>query len=340
MPVERLDKLRQQLDVIRHLMASHYGLTLEEIEEALECKRRTAQRFLRVLEELYSDRFVKTQREDRRLAWRIAPAPRGQPDLPASEVTLEEAQELALAERELAERGLKERARILRALQDKLRLLMAEQARRRLEVDIEALMEGEGLVSRPGPRAALDEHVLPSLREALLKNRRIRLTYRTPGKAVRTHLLEPVGVLYGLRPYLLAIKPGRPDTAVWRLDRVDRVEVTDEGFTRGEGQDLASMTADCFGIWREAPVDVELRFTPSAAEDARQWRFHASQRVTEEADGHLRVRFRAGGIEEMAMHLITWGDAVEVLAPERLRQRMAEIGQGLVARYGGKAAGP
>jgi predicted DNA-binding transcriptional regulator YafY len=62
--------------------------------------------------------------------------------------------------------------------------------------------------------------------------------------------------------------------------------------------------------------------------------------VTEEADGHLRVRFRAGGIEEMAMHLITWGDAVEVLAPERLRQRMAEIGQGLVARYGGKAAGP
>ncbi len=337
MSVDRLDKLRVQLDAIRSLMASHYGLTLEQIEEALECKRRTAQRFLRVLEELYADRLVKTQREDRRLAWRIVPARQGQMDLPPAELTLEEAQELALGERELAERGLQDRARTLRALRDKLRLLLEEQARRRFEVDLDALMEAEGLVSRPGPRVALDEHLLPRLREALLKNRRIRLSYRAPGKPVRTHLLEPVGVLYGLRPYLLAIKPGKPDAAVWRLDRVERVEVTEEAFVRAEGQDLASLTADCFGVWRERPVQVELRFTPAAAEDARHWRFHASQRMTEEPDGHLLVRFRAGGVEEMAMHLVTWGDAVEVREPPRLRDALAAIGRGLVARYGGGA---
>jgi predicted DNA-binding transcriptional regulator YafY len=40
--------------------------------------------------------------------------------------------------------------------------------------------------------------------------------------------------------------------------------------------------------------------------------------VEDRPDGSLIVRFSASGVE-MCWHLYVWGDQVEVLAPERLR---------------------
>ena len=45
----------------------------------------------------------------------------------------------------------------------------------------------------------------------------------------------------------------------------------------------------------------------------------------EEAEGGgLDVRFRSGGMLELAHHLFTWGDTVQVLAPENLRDLLLE----------------
>jgi predicted DNA-binding transcriptional regulator YafY len=53
---------------------------------------------------------------------------------------------------------------------------------------------------------------------------------------------------------------------------------------------------------------------------ARAFEFHPGQAFEEEPDGSLIVRFSAAGHLEMAWHLYIWGDQVDVLAPERLRQ--------------------
>ena len=61
--------------------------------------------------------------------------------------------------------------------------------------------------------------------------------------------------------------------------------------------------------------------SPSGASTstARAFVFHRDQRLEQQPDGALVVRFRASGWLEMAWHLYQWGDAVEVLAPEGLR---------------------
>jgi len=93
--------------------------------------------------------------------------------------------------------------------------------------------------------------------------------------------------------------------------------------------------ADCFGVWREPPFEVELRFAPAVAEEARLWRFHRSQRAKADAEGGWLVRFRAGGLEEMAVHLVRWGAEVEVRSPPELRERLARLGEALLAAHGG-----
>ena len=83
----------------------------------------------------------------------------------------------------------------------------------------------------------------------------------------------------------------------------------------------AATQSGAFGTFQEDPVDVVLRFDESAAHDAGNFLFHPSQTSNWNEDGTITVRFRAGGIDEMCWHLVTWGESVTIEEPPRLRRR-------------------
>jgi predicted DNA-binding transcriptional regulator YafY len=62
--------------------------------------------------------------------------------------------------------------------------------------------------------------------------------------------------------------------------------------------------------------------TPAGAAEARAWRWHPTQTVEDRADGGVEVRFRASGMRELAWHLFSWGEQVQIVAPERLKAVM------------------
>jgi len=82
------------------------------------------------------------------------------------------------------------------------------------------------------------------------------------------------------------------------------------------------------GQFIEVPI---WRFSPTAADAARDFEFHPTQKMTEEPDGSLLVEFTASGWLEMAWHLYKWGDQVEVLAPEELREMVSGFQRGDLA---------
>jgi predicted DNA-binding transcriptional regulator YafY len=110
----------------------------------------------------------------------------------------------------------------------------------------------------------------------------------------------------------------------WRLDRIADVAVADQAAIRPDGFSLQDYADQSFGIFHDDTADVVLRVTPSGAEDALRWRFHAHQSVEAEADGSVLVRFRASGMLELAWHLFTWGDKIQVLSPPGLKSTLAE----------------
>lgn len=281
---------------------------------------RTLQRMLRAIEQV-SGPLETVPSAEREKRWRLSPTPLSQALAP----TASEVAEIELAAERLRQEGLTDRADLLRLAASRVRAATTEANLRRIEPDIEALMTAEGIAARPGPAVALPDGAVYRLRRSILSSHRIRLHYRRADGAGRLYLLEPYGLLYGRRPYLLALRPGKPDVAVWRLDRILDIEETDEAFVQRENYDIRSLTAESFGIWREPPFDVELRFTAEAAREASAWRFHRSQVYEMNDDGSLVMRFRAGGLEEMVHHLITWGSTVTVVKPDALRARLAEL---------------
>jgi predicted DNA-binding transcriptional regulator YafY len=71
-------------------------------------------------------------------------------------------------------------------------------------------------------------------------------------------------------------------------------------------------------VFQGEPERIVWRFTPDAADDAADFIFHPNQTVERQPDGSLVVSFMAASSLEMAWHLYTWGDKVEVLEPKAL----------------------
>jgi predicted DNA-binding transcriptional regulator YafY len=97
--------------------------------------------------------------------------------------------------------------------------------------------------------------------------------------------------------------------------------------------DLAAFANTPFAYFEGPPEDVVLRVLPRGMDDFRNYRFHPSQTVEGHPDGGAIVRFRASGMLELAWHLFSWGDKIEIIAPESLREQMVAELRGALGHH-------
>ncbi len=305
------------------------GMTLDEIETEFGVSRRTAERMRDAVEWAFGPLEI-AERGDNKRHWRLrSDALRRLVPLSSGELA-----ELGSAAETLERTGFEARAAALRQLDAKLRAVQRPDSLARIEADIEALVQAEGLAMRPGPRPQLDKDLLALLREAITTCRIVEVHYlsQSSGRLSRQRI-EPYGLLYGNRPFLVGRTDWNDAMRLWRLANMSEARVTGEAFSRDPGFDLDTYARRSFGTFQEEPVDVVLRFTSEAKRDAATFLFHPSQTMEENDDGTLTVRFTAGGIDEMCWHLVTWGESVTVEHPARLRNRLANMCADLAAHY-------
>ena len=297
------------------------GIGIADIEEVAGIQRRAAERMrdvlLRALPQLEEVRDGASKR------WRLDAPVLNRSLAP----TLEDLAALNRAVAVLRASGDAGTADCLSTLSDRLRAALDRRARPSFEIDLEALLEADGVVHRPGPREVLDADVVGRLRQAILGGCWVELDMQTDaGRMSWRNRVGPIAFLLGEgRQYLVGFSDYRQQVQLFRLARLRGARVLSEAYERPEGFDLSRWLARSFGTWRDQPQAVEWRFAPHVAADVRQFRFHPDQRLTDEADGSVTVRFTASGLDEMGWHLFRWGDAVRVVAPDVLRERYAEM---------------
>ncbi|HEY3950578.1 helix-turn-helix transcriptional regulator [Phenylobacterium sp.] len=311
----RHEKASQLLALARMLAATAEGLTLDEMAERLGVGRRTAERMRDAVRDVFPQLEEVDEPPTRR--FRIPAGLDGLFQAP----TAEELAALAAAAEVFAQQGAVARAGALKSLEQKVLSATRAAARRRLAPDLEALLQAETIAVQAGPRPFEDEAVLAAVREGLLSLRALRFRYEGGSQPGRMREVTPFGLLFGRSNYLVADEGQGPRN--WRLDRIREIAVIDRPAARPEGFSLQDYADESFGIYHDDTEDVVLRATPAGAEDALRWRFHANQSVEPHADGAVVVRFRASGMRELAWHLFTWGDKIEVLAPAVLKATLA-----------------
>jgi predicted DNA-binding transcriptional regulator YafY len=312
----RFEKLEKILSLARRMQGSSEGVSLADIEQDLGVSRRTAERMRDVICRVYPQTETVDDGGNRK-RWRIpARVLTGELVLTADELAA-----LSAAQGMFKRENLRSQARAVQSALEKAQAMMKPELRSHVAPDLEALTEAEGLAMRPGPRPRISDEVMAALRQAIKACRKVRIHYRTRGTKKLTRLpVHPYGFLYGNRHYLVAYNPYRYSRGyrTFSLSNIDKVETLDASFRRDPNFSLAKYAERSFGVFQEKPVDVVWRFKPEAADDAREYLFHPTQKLKDLPDGSLEVSFRAGGLLEMSWHLFTWGDRVKVVKPKKL----------------------
>jgi predicted DNA-binding transcriptional regulator YafY len=321
----RYEKAEMVLRIAFEMQGSACGLSLQDIQQGFAdepLSRRTAERLRDAIERLFPQMEVANGGELPK-RWRI-PGGNGT-DLTA--VTAEELSNLKTAVAVLRRENMQAQAQSAEMVLAKLRAHLSRRMAARIEPDLEALTESEGLAMRPCPRLKINREHLSALREAIIARRKVRLRYLFRGSRKRgDQTVHPYGFLYGKRHYLVAWSEfqGARGYRNFALANIEGVELLDQGFTRARDFSIARYAEQSFGVFQEKPVEVVWKFSPKAAADASEFLFHPAQRTEWQDDGSLIVRFRAGGLMEMSWHLFTWGGEVEILKPKRLATMLRE----------------
>jgi predicted DNA-binding transcriptional regulator YafY len=312
------EKARTLVELAAMIRAHRQGVTLDDVVERFAVSVRTAQRMVHAFEEIFIDADAYIDDLGRK-RWCM----RGNGLRDFLTVTAEQTAALDVAIDALIREGATAEATHLRTIRDVVHALVPDNRAVRIETDHEALLEAMGLLARPGPRPLVDENLSAIVAEAIKGCTLIEFDYTSNDGKTRRRTVAPLGVLIGNRRYLIGRDADGEEVRPkhFRMDRMSDTRSTDRAFVRPEGFDIRRFAERAFGVFEREDEfgEVVLRFTPDAAAEARSYQFHPSQTAMDLPDGQLEIRFHASGHLEMAWHLYMWGDNVEVVAPERLR---------------------
>ncbi len=173
--------------------------------------------------------------------------------------------------------------------------------------------------------------MLERLTEAWAERKRVRLWQRAeenqPAKArlFDPYFLEPSGVGYSL--YVIGFDYLRQDLRTFKIDRLQRVEVTEERFEVPPDFDPYRYLHNAWGInWGSGEqFEVRLQFPPGrVTQRVKDSEWHITQRIEDLPGGGCVLTVRVGATLEMKPWIRQWGCDCTVLSPPELRQEIAE----------------
>ncbi len=168
--------------------------------------------------------------------------------------------------------------------------------------------------------------------------RKVRMRYRSlRSEEIYETVLEPYLVVPswpGHAIYAIGYASHAGEVRTFKMERISDAQLLDETFKVPEGFDGAALMKSAWGImWGEETREVVLRFSPAVARRVKESRWHETQKVEDCDDGGCIVRFRVAHPGEMKSWILGWGPDCEVLAPESLRESIADALRNAAALY-------
>ncbi len=175
-----------------------------------------------------------------------------------------------------------------------------------------------------------DDPRLSRLRSAIQERRVVRLMYhafRRPEPALRE--VEPTSLVFFAEHWQLAgYCRLRQGPRMFRLDRIDHLNILAEQFTLGARHAMPDRTGD----WKLDATHARVRFDPAVERWARERQPFTFVREEHDSVGPVFV-YAVRQEHDLVLWLLSWGGAAEVLSPPALRARMAAEARAILRRH-------
>lgn len=324
-PFGKRDRLARMLRVVTVLRGHPEGIRPAEIARRVGVATRTVYRDLTALE---TEVGVAVWSENG--LWGVV----NEEFLPPLKLTLDEAMAVVLSARLMvryADKYDPDLAAAFEKLEEVLPAPLAEHVERTLDI----------LAQHPRD-AAFSEHV-HRLTRAWASRRVVTLEYEparyAPEAAARTAVVRPYLIEPSLQThalYLIGWDETRDALRTFKIERIRDVAITPRTFDPPE---VGSVERALRGAWDiiadQESTPIELRFAPAVAARVLETTWHPTQRVETAPDGSLTWRATVAGTIEIRLWILSWGDDVEVIAPDSLRNDVASTHRRAAILHGG-----
>jgi predicted DNA-binding transcriptional regulator YafY len=169
------------------------------------------------------------------------------------------------------------------------------------------------------------QDVISGLIDAILHQRQARIAYFSfNSRKTKSYTLDPYRLVYyrgGL--YLYARAHEYDEVRTFAVERIQKMEVLDEGFLIPPDFSPAEYARSAFGIAGGKPETVELVFGAEMAGYIRERSWHESQTLSDEPDGGVRLVMEVAPAFELKAWVKGFLPHVQVVRPASLRDEIA-----------------
>jgi predicted DNA-binding transcriptional regulator YafY len=220
----------------------------------------------------------------------------------------------------------------LRAAFEKIERSLNPRMREFLATLPEVIFSKAGPRTRQASRAMVD--ITRRLFDAVRDRRTIEMQYfSATSNRAKNYLVHPYRLALangGL--YLVAWVPHYQAFRTFAVDRVERLSVSEEAFTR-----TRELPDDLFGasmgVFVGTPEPVEVEFEAGVAPFVRSRIWHDSQVLHELPEGRVRMSLHVSNDSALRSWLLGFGSGARIIAPPALRAAVAEEWRRALAQY-------
>jgi len=177
------------------------------------------------------------------------------------------------------------------------------------------------------------------LGRAWTQGRKVKVSYWTLGKKQSTeriiepYFIQPAGL--GRGNYVIGYCHQAKEIRTFKIERIQRIELLDEKYTVPADFDANEFLGSSWGIVVDGEVEtIKLRFEdPEIIRIMEETRWHPSQVLERQKDGSVIMTLRVTSTVDLYSWILRWGEKVEVLEPEELRQEIAETARAVLEVY-------
>lgn len=308
----RYERVEDILRLAINMQNSYQGLSLQEIENEFEVSRRTAIRMKNAVERLFPSIEEVQNPLSRTKKWRLNKTPLNK----MISFTAEELAELENCKLMMKNLNYTNRSDLLSEIIAKIYMINNSKS---VITDVEALLEVEGYAIRQYPKYKTCLSTMNIISEALKSFKYIEFVYENLKGEKSKLIIQPYGVIYGEKTYLLGYNEQKQGFRYYLLHKIKNIKLLEKYFNKDEKFNLREYLTNSFGIYQEEPMKIKLLFSKEVSDSIKDYHLHPTQKIKQNPDGTVTVTFVAGGKKEICWHLFRWGKNVKILAPQELK---------------------
>ncbi len=190
-------------------------------------------------------------------------------------------------------------------------------------------------------KQALDRQFIRTmaiLAEAWVNQRTVRIWYHAlvdeeaTERSIDPYFIEPAAA--GHSSYVIGYCHRTNEMRTFKIERIMAIEMTSETYSIPADFDANTYLASSWGIVAGGEAEtIRLRFRPELVRIMKETVWHSSQRLEPQRDGSVIVTFTVTDTVELYSWIMGWGEKVEVLEPESLRQDITETAKAMLEVY-------